>query len=212
MITIWSLFFANHPEAGALLPEPHHHPTPSPKHTNGKKRRVISETIVSPIQISDTECVFPPAKRLQTKPTSSTYMVHVLTDDEENTSDLEIVSSSIVSSVKIKQSKPLSSITSVQSNSKSAKKESISAHIQKHHTLNNSTPRSSKPSGSTHTARPVSTVLTGCPLTSGDIICTRCRLKDNDKGLVLLCHCGHKEIKLPGGRAQNAAVHWESST
>ncbi|EGF98147.1 uncharacterized protein MELLADRAFT_96129 [Melampsora larici-populina 98AG31] len=231
---------------GALLPEPRHRPAPSPKATKGKKRRVISETLVSPIKIVEKEGLSPPAKRLQieskssrsvdhsntenentsdveilscsivpsAKPkqskyqTSSTSVGHLDTE-EENTSDLEIISCSIVNSKKHKPSKSSSSTKAVSSNLKSAKKNSKSAPtIQNHHTSNS---KSKTLKTSVHSTRPVSTVLTGCPLTSGEMICTRCKLKDDDNGLEFLCHCGHKGIKLYGGRAQNAEVHWASN-
>ncbi|EGG10171.1 uncharacterized protein MELLADRAFT_103597 [Melampsora larici-populina 98AG31] len=220
-------------ENGALLPEPDHHRTPSPKATKGKKRRVISETIVSPIKIVDIKGVSPPAKRLQIESKSS-RSDHLNTNNE-NTPDIEILSCSIVTSAKLKPSKSSTSSTSAghldaedentseleiiscsivnsakqkpskSSNSKSTKKNSNSAPtIQSHHTSK------SKSKTLVHGTRPVSTVLTGCPLTSGEMICTRCKLKDDENGLEFLCHCGHKGIKLYGGRAQNAEVHWES--
>ncbi|KAH9810732.1 hypothetical protein DFH28DRAFT_854688, partial [Melampsora americana] len=199
-------------ENGALLPEPRLRPTPSPKATKGKKRRVISETVVSPIKIVNIEGVSPPAKRIQIELKTSASILHLDNEEDENSSDLEIISCSIVPSEKPVPSNTSSSTQSKSSKSKSAKKTSKVAPIQIHHSSNHSTLSVSKSKTSVQKSRPVSTVLAGCPLTSGEIVCTRCKLKDDEKGLQFYCHCGHKCITLPGGRSQNVEVHWTSKT
>lgn len=197
-------------EHGALLPEPHHHPTPIPNATKGKKQQVISETMVSPMKIVDTEGVYPPAKRLQIDSKSSISVCRFNAENENN-SDIEIISSSIVHSERPKPAKHVTSTKSHTSILKSIKKKSKTTSITNLHHSKESTPNNSKSVTLVHNTRPASAVLTGCPLTSGEMICTRCKLKDDATGLEFLCHCGHKGTKLYGGRAQNAEVHLQSS-
>lgn len=188
------------PDSGALLPDsPSKFVTISPKN-RGKRPRVPS----SPDPASK-----PPAKRQLTL--NSRYEPLLVLSDEDDSVMTSSVpdSSQPTTKLKSKKSRPSKSKSKASTSALDIKSQSSAQAPQG---LKSSAPPSSTSFTLVNNPRPVSKVLDSCPLSSKAEVCSKCKLLDDEKGLVFFCHCGHKPVKLPGGRPQNAKVHWRSGT